>query len=77
MGLPLSGKTTLGTELGKRLGVHHLDIDGGPAHCVPPQEPDPYRSPEAEAKERKRMQAAYRVLHQALGINLQMGWSHR
>jgi hypothetical protein len=52
-----------------------LDIDDGPARCVPPQEPNPHRSEESKETERKRMLAAYRILHQAVGINLQMGWS--
>ncbi len=73
-GLPTSGKSTLARELGKILGIHVLDIDEGPAHCAPAQEPDPYRSPEAKAREGRRMIVAYTVLHTAITANLLQGF---
>jgi len=74
MGLPLSGKTTVCEILSKELGIHYIDIDDGPAKCVKPREEEPYRTPESTSTERKRMNAAYIILHSAVGVNLQMGW---
>lgn len=73
-GLPTTGKSTLARELSKKLGIHALDIDEGPAHCAPAQEPDPYRSPEAKAREGRRMIVAYTVMHTAVTANLLQGF---
>lgn len=74
MGLALSGKTTLGKELARRTGIHHIDIDDDAARCAPPQEPDSYLSDEGRTRERRRMRIAYTILHEAVKANLQAGW---
>lgn len=74
MGLPLTGKTTLGKALAERIGSHYIDIDDGPVRCAPAQEENPLRSDEARAKERKRMTVAYTILHAAVRANLTAGW---
>ncbi len=75
MGLPLSGKTTLGNRLSGLTGIHYVDIDDGPVHCGPPQEENPLRSDESRARERKRMTVAYTVEHAAVKANLEAGFS--
>ena len=74
MGLPLTGKTTLGKALSKHVASHYIDIDDGPVSCAPPQEEKPLRSDEARARERKRMTVAYTILHAAVRANLTAGW---
>ena len=75
VGLPTTGKTTLGRALAQKTGVHFVDIDEGPASCAPAQEQNPYRSDEARARERARMTVAYTVLHAAVETNLIHGFS--
>lgn len=74
MGLALSGKTTLGKELARRTGTHHVDVDDDCARCAPPQQKDPHLSKEGQDRERKRMRVAYTLLHEAVKANLQAGW---
>lgn len=74
-GLPLTGKTTLARELMKRLNVHFIDIDDGPARCAPAQEENPLRSDEARARERRRMTVAYTTMHASIRSNLENGFS--
>ncbi|MDO8557226.1 MAG: AAA family ATPase [Candidatus Jorgensenbacteria bacterium] len=74
MGIVLSGKTTLGKELSQRTGIHHIDIDDGPARCAPSQEPEPYSSDEKRDRERRRMAVAYSVLHEAITANVTAGF---
>lgn len=66
VGLPMTGKSTLGHALEKETGWHFIDIDEGPARCAPPQEIEPYRSDEVRARDRARMTVAYATLHAAL-----------
>jgi len=73
MGLPLSGKTTLGKKLSEKLGLHFIDIDDGPANCAPPRNSSPYSSEEKRNYERNRMVICYRVLHEAVAANLSAG----
>ncbi len=75
VGLPLSGKTSLGEALREATGEHFIDIDDGPAHCAPPQENNPYHDEESKARERNRMITAYTVLHAAVSSNLEFGRS--
>lgn len=75
VGLPLSGKTTLGKALGEAIGVHYVDIDQGPAVCAPPQESEPNRSEEALARERARMEVCYDVMLATVEANLRWGFS--
>lgn len=72
-GLPTSGKSSLGRALAKKTGLHFVDIDEGPAHCVRPQEPDSQASEESRAREGQRMTVAYTVLHAAVEANLHQG----
>lgn len=74
-GLPTSGKTALGLELAKTMGLHFVDIDDGPAKCAPPQEADPHHSEESKRQEQQRMRVAYSVLHAAVEANLACGFS--
>lgn len=73
-GLPTAGKSSLGRALAVATGVHFVDIDESPANCAPPQEPNPYRSDEARARERARMTVAYTILHAAVEANLTQGF---
>lgn len=75
VGLPTSGKSSLGRALAKATSFHFVDIDEGPASCAPPQEKDPYQSEEMRARERARMTVAYTVLHAAIEANLAQGFS--
>ena len=75
VGLPTSGKTSLGRELAKTTGLHFVDIDEGPASCAPAQEENPLRSYEARLQEQTRMTVAYTVLHAAVEANLAQGFS--
>lgn len=70
VGLPTTGKSSLGRELAVATGIRFIDIDEGPASCTLLQEPDPYRSDETRARERARMTVAYIVLHAAVEANL-------
>lgn len=74
MGVPLSGKSSLGGKLSLRTGIRFIDIDGGPASYAPPQEPEPLSSPEKRERERKRMAIKYSVLHEAIAANLRAGY---
>lgn len=74
-GLPTTGKSSLGRALARATGLHFVDIDEGPASCAPVQEPNPYRSDEARARERTRMTVAYTVLHAAVEANLVQDFS--
>lgn len=72
-GLPTSGKSSLGRAIAQRTGLHFIDIDEGPAHCVHPQEPDSQATEESRLRDRKRMTVAYTVLHAAVEANLCQG----
>lgn len=74
MGVPLSGKTTLGNALSRRIGVHFIDIDDGPARCALPLDPEPLATEEKAAETRKRMAIRYSVLHEAISANLRQGF---
>jgi len=75
VGLPLSGKTTLGQALAKETGLHFIDIDGAPASCTLPQAADHLSTPQARQREQARMAVAYSVLHAAAEANLRQGLS--
>lgn len=75
MGLPTTGKTTLGRALAEAMGILFIDIDEAPASCAPPQEKNPYASDEARLRERARMTIAYTILHVAVEANLTQGLS--
>lgn len=75
VGLPTTGKSTLGRALATILGIHFIDIDEGPASCALPPEPNPYSSNEGRERERARMAVAYTVLHAAIEANLAQGFS--
>ena len=74
-GLPTSGKSSLGKAIAQATGLHFVDIDEGPAHCVHPQEPDSQASEESRNRERQRMTVAYTILHAAVEANLLQGFS--
>ncbi len=75
VGLPLSGKSSLGRALAEETGLPFIDIDEGPANCAPKQESEPYKSDESRLREQARMRVAYTVLHAAAEANLNQGFS--
>ena len=75
-GLPLTGKSTVAQGLSSQLGIHHVDIDAQVRFpLLGPPDPNPYRSPEAEALSRKEMGECYDLLIHAARSNLALGRS--
>ena len=75
-GLPLTGKSTIAEFLSSQLQIHHIDIDTNvrlPLLGKP--DPNPYRTPEAEALSRKEMGESYDLLIHAARSNLTLGKS--
>lgn len=75
-GLPLTGKSTIAQFLSSQLRMHHVDID---THVrIPllgPPDPNPYKSPEAEAASQAEMGECYDLLIHATRSNLTLGRS--
>lgn len=75
VGLPTTGKTTLGQALAKTSNLLLIDIDDGPALCTKPH-PHPVESEEDFDRLRQVMRVRYRVLLSAIEANLCEGISH-
>lgn len=75
IGLPTSGKSTLGRALAEATELHFIDIDDGPTSCAPSREENPYGSKASRIRERQRMAIAYKTLNGAIEANLFHGFS--
>ncbi|MDO8536897.1 MAG: AAA family ATPase [bacterium] len=73
VGLPTSGKSTLGAQLGSRTETRFLDIDELASLCFGPPEENPYATPEGADRDRKRMFGAYNVLATAVNFSIACG----
>lgn len=74
-GWPFSGKTALATELKRRLGFHHIDIDEVRWLMVGQPYPHPNESPELMKRDVQEMGMAYRLLIAGANETLAVGRS--
>lgn len=73
IGLPATGKTSLGETLQARTGIRYLDIDKIAYIFFGPHEREAYRTPEGRERSRRRMWGAYNVLCTATNFCLELG----
>lgn len=75
VGLPTTGKSTLGRALAEASHLLLIDIDDGPAQCTV-LHPQPVESDEDFDRVRQIMRVRYHVLMSAIEANLREGISH-